>query len=106
MNLLSLLRSLLRPRGGAPRPDDLVRLTHAASEPEGEAWVELLHRQGIRAMGRRTGPYGALGAASGSLYPFEVWVLRRDYVRAATFLGLHPDADAPRSERGEDAGRG
>ncbi|HXF50950.1 MAG TPA: hypothetical protein VNM43_04640 [Dehalococcoidia bacterium] len=97
MALASFFRWLLGQRDREPRPDDLVRLADASSEPEGRAWIELLAHHGIPAMGRATHPYGAPVGWPGAGFTFELWVRRADYVRAAEILGLHP-------EGGEDGG--
>lgn len=91
MALSSLFRWLLGRGGREPRPDDIVRLTDAPSEPEGRAWVELLAHHGIPAMGRPTHPYGAPVGWPGVAFGFEIWVRRADFVRAAEILGLHPE---------------
>lgn len=89
MPLGTFLRSLLHFRRREPRPEDLVRLAEASGEPEGQAWIELLARNGIPAMGRATHPFGAPVGWSGAAFAYEVWVRRADYVRAAEVLGLH-----------------
>ncbi len=74
-----------------PSPDALALLMRPNGEPEAEMLRGMLEEQGIRSMVKNRDAASARGGMGGA-WAYELWVLRRDLLRAREVVGVD---DAP-----------
>ncbi|MBI5284814.1 MAG: DUF2007 domain-containing protein [Chloroflexi bacterium] len=74
-----------------PSPDALVLLTRPQGEAEAQLFRDMLEQEGIRSMLKNRDPVSARDGGMGPPWAYELWVLRRDLLRARDAIGVEDD---------------
>lgn len=90
------LNRILRRRDPAaparlPSPDALVLLAKPEGEPEAMIIRDILADAGIRALVKNRDAVSVNAGGMGPWWAFEIWVLRRDLLRARDIIGAPGD---------------
>jgi len=77
-----------------PSPDELALLAAPNGEAEAQLFHDMLEQQGIRSMIKNRDPVSARAGGMGPPWAYELWVLRRDLLRAREILGTEAGDEA------------